>query len=243
MLVFGMVLMLLQSADEKAAQKAAEKAAADAVAVFEKAFKGAESDKIAALDALAKTPHLKTANRLALVLGGGEAGPVRVAAVKALGSFADEKKKASGVLAGALAANKQDPTMFWPICGALAQLQEPTGAAALAKYFDDKDERVAKVSMECAGKAGCPVNIDALIAQAAHCEKIIRNAVNAGGVRQTDSSGNSVYGGPELRPRDRAIALLKASNEALRAITSETIATSDGWSAWWSRNKDTFGRK
>jgi hypothetical protein len=242
-LILALVLALAQSAEEKASQKAAEKAAAEAVAAFEKAFKGAETEKMAALGELSRTPHLKTANRLGLVLGGGESGKVRAAAARALGSFSDEKKKAGGVLSVALGPSKPDPTIFWAICAAIAELQEPSAASALAKYFDDKDENVARVAIECAGKSGCSVNIDVLIAQAAHCEKIIRAAVNAAGLHHTDSSGNTVHAPPELRPRDRAIALLKVIQEALRAITKENIATSDGWSAWWSRNRETFDRK
>ena len=37
--------------------------------------------------------------------------------------------------------------------------------------------------------------------------------------------------------------LLKAANGALQELTKEPITTSDGWSAWWTRNKLTFDRK
>jgi HEAT repeat protein len=244
--ILGLALIFLQAPaqDDKAAQKAAEKAASEAVDAFNKVFKGAEAEKVAAIEALGKVQHLKTANRLAGVLSANESGVVRSAAVKALGKFSDQKKTAATVLSSALGASTKEPGIFGAICSAIAELQEPSAASALAKYFDDKDENVARMTIEAAGKSGCSVNIDALIGVAAHSERLIRNAANASGSIVTDpATGKQYVSGPEVRARDRAKVLLQAVNDALRSITKETITTSDGWSAWWSKNKATFDRK
>jgi hypothetical protein len=243
--LLGLVFIFAQAAqDDKAALKAAENAAAEAVEVFNKAFKGAEAAKIAAIEELGKVQHLKTANRLAGVLSGNESGVVRGAAVKALGKFTEQKKTAATVLAGALTASTKEPGLFGAICAAIAELQEPNAASTLSKYFEDKDENVARITIEAAGKAACSVNIDPLIAVAAHCERIIRAAANASGSIVTDpATGKQYVSGPEVRARDRARVIVKSVNDSLKEITKESITTSDAWSAWWSKNRGTFDRK
>lgn len=241
MVLFSLVLMLAQAAAQD--DKAAEKAAAEAVAVFEKAFKGSEADRISAIEELGMVHHLKTANRLAVVLGGMQSGQVRTAAVKTLGKFTEHKKLAAAVLSNALPAHTKEPGLFAAICVCLAELKEPFAVATLARYFEDKDEALARMSMGAAGQLGSSAAIDPLIAVVGRAERVIRAAANAASRIVTDSDGNQFVSPPEVRARDRARVLLEAANRALTAITQEPITTSDNWSAWWSRNKRTFGRK
>ena len=244
MLLLSLLLLLAQSQEQRDAEKAAEKAAAAAVADFERDTKGApDAKKIAAIETLAQTQHLKTASRLGAVVGSHDSGAVRQAALKALGSFSDAKKHAGAVLSSALPASAGDPGLFNHVCAAIGDLQDPGSANTLSKFFEDKDENAARVSIEAAGKAGQACSIDPLIAVAGRCERAIKAAQNAAGGVVTDPTGRGFVGTPEVRARDRGIVILKATNEALTAITKQQISTSDAWAAWWSRNRESFGRK
>lgn len=246
MTLWSLVFVFAQAAaqDDKAAEKAAEKAAAEAVAAFEKAFKGSEADKIAAIGALGKAPHLKTANRLAVVLGAMQSGQVRSAAVKTLGSFTEHKKTAATVLVNALPAHTKEPSLFAAICAAMVELQEPSVIPTLSRYFEDKDEAIARCTMATAGKMGSSAAVVPLIAVVSHAERVIRAAANAAGTVVTNpATGVQYVSSPELRARDHARVLLAAANGALQELTKEPITTSDNWSAWWARNKETFDRK
>jgi hypothetical protein len=245
MTLLALVLVLsLQSQEEKAAARAAEKTAQAAVDVFEKEYKGAESKKIEAVEELGKTHHAKTASRLGKVVEATDSNAVRLAAVKALGGFTDAKKPAGTVLSNILAASAKDPSLFGHACAAIGELKEPISANTLSKFFDDKDENMAKVAIEASGNAGCSPSIEPLIATLGRGERAIRAAQNAAGGLVTDPGGtNQFQAPPEVRARDRAKALNPLINKALTAITKETLATSEAWQSWWARNKDSFDRK
>jgi HEAT repeat protein len=244
-IVLTALLILAQSAEERAADKVAEKAANEAVAAFEKNFKGDEFSRLAAIDQVAKVHHLKTANRLAGVLAGMQSSQVRTAAVKALGGFTLAKKSAATVLSNALPSHTKEPGLFSAICDAMVELKEPTVVPTLVKYFEDKEEPLAVMAMTAAGRVGSSAAIDPLIAVVAHAERVIRAAANAAGSLVTDpATGKQYYSNPEVRARDRFKVLGKAANTALQELTKESnITTSDGWAGWWSRNKATFDRK
>ncbi|HZE97410.1 MAG TPA: HEAT repeat domain-containing protein, partial [Planctomycetota bacterium] len=211
---------------------------------FEKEYKGGEAKKLAAVEDLGKTHHPKTASRLGKVVETSESSSVRQAAVKALGAFTDAKKPAGAVLSNILPASAKDPGFFGHTCIAIGELKEPVSANTLAKFFEDKDENMAKIAIEASGKAGCSVSIDPLIQTLGRGERAIRAAQNAAGGVVTNPSGtNQFLAPPEVRARDRAKALNPAINKALGEITKESLATSDAWQAWWARNKDSFDRK
>ena len=244
MTLLSLVFVLsLQSPEDKAAAKAAEKAAQEAVDLFEKEYKGAEGKKIAAVEELGKTHHAKTAGRLGKVIDNTDSDSVRVAAVKALGGFAEAKKSAGLVLSNVLPASSKDQAFFGHTCLAIAELKEPVSANGLAKFFEDKDENVAKLAIEAAGNAACSVSIDPLIAALGRGERAIRAAQNAGRGVVTDPSGNQFVAPPEVRARNRARALNPAIIKALGEITKESLATSEAWHTWWTRNKDSFDHK
>jgi HEAT repeat protein len=243
LLAFVLVLSF-QSQEDRAAAKAAEKAAQEAVDTFEKEYKGAESKKITAVEELGKIHHVKTASRLGKVIEASDSNAVRLAAVKALGGFTEAKKSAGTVLSNILSSSSTDPGLFGHTCGAIADLKEPISANTLAKFFEDKDEHMARVAIEASGKAGSSASIEPLIATLGRGERAIRAAQNAAGGIVTNPSGtNQFQAPPEVRARDRARALNPVINKALGEITKESLATSEAWQAWWARNRDTFDRK
>jgi len=238
MIVLTLLLMLAQD------DKALEKTATEASETFKKQFKGTEAEKMTAIDKVAAVQHRLTANRLAGVLEANESTRVRTAAVRALGSFTEQKKPAATVLASALPAHKAEPGLFSAICAAMESLQDPSVVPTLIRFFDDKDEALATRAMEAAGKMGSSAAIDPLIAVVARSEKVIKNASRqASTVVTNPNTGEQFVSPPETRARDRARVLMNAANGALKTLTSEPIATGDGWSAWWSKNKSTFDRK
>lgn len=236
------LLLLLQAADKD--DKSADKAATEAVDRFQKAFKGIDAEKIAAVQELGKTEHNKTANRLGGVLTGGESQSVRIAAALALGGFQEQKKGASTVLSNALPSFSKELVLFQRTAYALAGLHEPGGVAALSKYFEDKDEHVAVASITAAGMLGSTVAMDQLLPVLGRCERIMTAGSRAAGLRFTDpGSGDSFVAPPELRPYYRARALATAIQKALVAITKEEITGSESWQAWWSKNRASLERK
>lgn len=241
MLLYCLLTLFTQANPD---DKAAEKAAAAAVEAFEKAYKGNEADKVAAIAELTTIQHVKTANRLASLLSSSDSMKVRYAAISALGKFSEQRKGAGSLLANALTAATKDPGLYGAICSALEDLKEPSTVYTLTRYFQDKDIALARRTMEAAGKIGSSAAIDPLIAVVVHSEKIIRNAAGAAALGSTDpGTGRTFVAGPELRPAQRARIALTAAHLALREITNEPITTADGWSAWWSRNKDSFEKK
>jgi hypothetical protein len=103
---------------------------------------------------------------------------------------------------------------------------------------------MAKTAIAAAGAAGCSVSIDPLIAVLARGERAIRAAQNAAAGVVTDPGGtNAFMAPPEVRARDRAKSVNPVINKALSEITKESLATSEAWQGWWTRNKDSFDRK
>lgn len=242
MTTLSVLLVLLQAGAPD--EKAAEKAAAEAVATFEKGFKGSEADRVSAIEEMARIHHLKTANRLAAVMGGIQSSQVRGAAIKALGRFTEHKKSAAAVLTNALPAHTKEPSLFSAICDSMVALKDPSALSTLIRYFEDKDEPLACLAMSAAGRIGTSGAVEPLIAVVAHAERVIRASANAAGTLVTDpATGRQYYSSPELRQRDRFRVLGKAANGALQQLSSEPITTSDGWNAWWARNRATFDRK
>ena len=227
-------------------QDAADKAATEALDAFKKAFKGAEADKTAALEELAKVQHAKTASRLGAIVSAPEASPVRIAAAKALGKFTEAKKQAGTALVNGLAANAKEPNIFGAICEALGELQEASVVPPLVRYFDEKDPVVATRTVATVGKIGSPAGIDPLISLLAREERLIKSnsggGVAVGGATNPNNGGATagVVAGPDTRVKERALALVGAANQALNSITNETNSTSDAWAAWWAKNKSTF---
>lgn len=227
-------------------QDPADKAATEALDAFKKVFKGAEAEKTAAIDDLAKVQHAKTASRLGTILGAPEPSPVRVHAAKVLGKFSEMKKPAGTALANSLASNQKEPTVFGAICDALGELQEGTVVPQLVRYFEEKDTAVATKTVAAVGKIGSPAGIDPLIALLTREEKIIKansgGGVAVGGQTNPNNGGATagVVAGPDARAKERAQALIGACNQALRDITNESNGTSDSWSAWWAKNRATF---
>jgi HEAT repeat protein len=216
-----------------------DKAADEALKAFTAEFKGADADRVAAVAKLAQTKHAKVASKLGSLLPGGPT-QVRIAAAKSLGDFADHKKPAATALANAIAPNAKEIPVLDPIFEAIGKLQEPGVVPVLVRYFEDKDVELAKRAVAAAGRVQSPTAIDPLIALLAKSQKAAKSG-GGGGVGFNDpATGAGVVLGADQTAKARADALVQASNAALQAITGETHATSDAWSAWWAKNRATF---
>lgn len=226
-------------------QDTADKAATQAVDAFKKAFKGTDPEKNAAIEDLAKVQHPKTISKLVSILTAPEPTNVRATAARMLGKFTEHKKPAAVALANVLAATLKDPNIFGPICDALGELQEPSVVPALVRYFEEKDDLVARRTLWAAGKIGSPTAIDTIIALLARQEKILKANSDTTGVGVSASNNNNtgaagVVAGPDTRARDRAQGLASGANQALKDITKESNTTAEAWAAWWAKNKATF---
>jgi HEAT repeat protein len=221
--------------------KAAEKAAAEAVDAFKKAFKGTEAEKLGALQDLAKVQHPKTIAKLASVVANPEATNIRQSAARALAQFAEQKKPAATALCNLLPALVPEPPVFGAVCDALGDLQEASALPTLSRFFDDKDEGVARRTLTAAGKIGSPASVEPLISLLSRYEKAAKAGTGGAGVGYTDpKTGAGVVAGTDSKARDRAQAMVSTLNGALREITKEPHTTAEAWSAWWAKNKATF---
>ena len=243
MMILSLILALVPPLQD---DPAADKAATEALEAFKKAFKGTEQEKSAAIEDLGKVQHAKTISRLAALLTAAESTNVRVNAAKTLGKFSDHKKPAATALANTLSATTKDQNIFGPICDALGELQEASVIPILVRYFEEKDETVARRTLQAAGRIGSPAAIDPIIGLLGRQEKIVKSNSGSGGVAVSGATNNNATGaagvvaGPDTRARDRAASLIAGANQALKDITKESNTTADAWSGWWAKNKATF---
>ena len=225
--------------------KEAEKAATDALEQFQKAYKGTDEERKAAVEELAKTQHPKVASKLGAILAGVTPSPVRVAAARALGGFTEQKKPATAALANAIPANAKEPGVLTQLFEAIGKLQDPSAVPLLARYYDDKELALAQNAVFTTGKVGSASGIDPLIAVLARHEKAAKPAgasigVAANGTNPNQAGGVVVSGSSSNAQRERAQAMVSAANQALQEITKEKLTTADAWTAWWTKNKATF---
>ncbi len=225
--------------------KEAEKAATDALEQFQKAYKGTDEERKAAIDELAKVQHPKVASKLGAILTGVTPSPVRVAAARGLGGFAENKKQATTALGNAIPANVKEPGVLSQLFEAIGKLQDPSAVPLLGRYYDDKDLPVAQNAVFTTGRVGSPSGVDPLIAILSRNEKTAKPGgaaigVAANGTNPNQAGGVVVSGGNNNAQRDRAQALVSAANQALQEITKEKLTTAEAWSSWWAKNKATF---
>ena len=209
-----------------------------ALDAFQKAWREAADDdaRILAIEALGHARPAKAVTRLAPLLGAGSSR-VRGAAAKALGGFADHRKPAAVALLNGLAANPKDTPVLDAIFQALILLQEPSSAAGLARFFDDKDLPTARGAVTAAGKLGNPGVVDGLIAVLARTEKHLKSA-SGDAVEVTDpTTGATVVARPDADRQARAKALHAAATESLRLLTGSAHPSSEAWAVWWARNR------
>jgi hypothetical protein len=227
--------------------KAADKAAADALDRFQKAYKGTDPERKAAIDELAKTQHPKVASKLGAILLGATPTAVRVASARALGGFTEHRKNATTALASALPPNVKEPSVLTELFEAIAKLQDLSAVPLLARYFDEKELALAQGSVSTAGKIGGAAAIDPLIGVLTRNEKAAKPAgasigVAVGGSTNPNQNGAGVVvgGNSPNAQRERAQALVALANGALAEITSERLSTAEAWTQWWVKNKATF---
>ena len=245
MMTWGLAFVLAVAVQD---DKEAEKAATDALEQFQKAYKGTDEERKAAIDELAKVHHPKVASKLGTILAGVTPTPVRVAAARGLGGFTENKKQATTALANAIPANVKEAGVLSQVFEAIAKLQDPSAVPLLVRYFEDKELILAQNAIFTTGKLGIAPGIDPLIAVLTKNEKAAKPAganigVAANGTNPNQAGGVVVSGGNNNAQRDRAMAMVSAANTALQDITKEKLTTADAWSSWWAKNKATFNKK
>jgi len=217
-------LLLLLAADDKEIEDALQK--------FRTDMKSPDvSARVQAVTELGRLQHEKTLKVLGACAMGDERF-VRIAAVKALGSFKDKRPKAVAVLTEALGPNAKEPEVQAAIFHALADLHDRSALGTAWRYLEDKNGKVAESAVAVTGTIPSRDSIDPLI-------KLLKRLTGSGdGV---DGGGGGNYDVPaDEALKERARLLDAAANKALTAITGERISGAREWDAWWKRNSATF---
>lgn len=217
-----------QGVDAKAAEEAVEK--------FKAEYKGDASNRASAVAGLAQVQHAKTLLKLGNVLMGDPDPSVRIAAARAIGTWKEDKAKASAVLVNALGPNANDSDVRVEIFKALGALEDPLPLGVVHRTFKEKDVKVAKAAIECAGEIRSRDSIKILIDYLEDMERKKNTGGGGGSVAGLNIPGG---GGDDPQTR-RAKELAPALAKALQSITLERYSDAKDWEVWWKRNEATF---
>ncbi len=220
-----------QGVDDKAAEEALER--------FRAEYKGAAADRSAAVTALANTQHDKTLSRLGNILMGDPESSVRCVAARGIGTWKENKQKAAATLLNGLAANARITEVQVEIFKALGELGEAVAVPIVHASFKDKDSKVAKAAIECAGEIRSRDSIKPLIDYLEVMERR-RDSGGGGGVGGFGGLPGGVGGGGDDPQVRRARELIPAINKSLQSITLERWSNPKDWEIWWKRNEATF---
>jgi HEAT repeat protein len=182
--------------------------------------------RVAAVEALARTPSQKALQALAPLLV-SDVKDVRVAAAKALSQFRDHKKTVLAVFTQSLPLNSREPEARAAILQGLAAFKEESTLPLLHASFRDPTLRVAKAAVAAAGSMGYPATLDALYA-------LLKDESRW---RYVDDAGASFN--ESTRPAQHA-ELRKEIVTAFQAITREKWALAKEWLFWYEKRRATF---
>jgi HEAT repeat protein len=229
------VLALAFLASPLAAPAIDEKELEEALDRFKKGMANPSGPaRAAAVAELARSPHEKTAARLAALLT-ADVPAVRKAAAKGLGDFADYKKIAVPMLTAAINPNLKEAEVVEGIFESLGKLKDENSLPTLHRYFDDKDAKVASAALLAAGAFRSPTTVDLVLDLMKKYEKIV--AAGAGG----GAYGTNIPGGGGDDPRTKlAKEVLPNANKAMQLIAKEKYTTLKEWTIWWNKYKATF---
>lgn len=216
-----------QEVDAKAAEEALEK--------FKAEYKGDASNRISAVTGLAQVQHEKTLLKLGNILMGDPESSVRIAAARAIGTWKENKSKAAAVLMNALGPNANEPEVRVEIFKALGALEDPLPLPVVHRTFKDKEVKVAKAAIECAGEIRSRDSIKLLIDYLEDMERKRNTGTGGGSV-----AGLHIPGGGDDPQTRRAKELIPALTKALQSITLERYSDAKDWEVWWKRNEATF---
>lgn len=219
------LILLLAQADDKAAEDALER--------FRQAYRTpSAAARAAAVSELARVPHERTMARLVGLLS-GEVPEVKAAAAKALGGFAEHKRKAVPILLASLGPNAKEDLVQEAIFQALGKLDDESALRTVHRYFEDKSGKVAAAALLAAGEIRDISSIDPILQEMEECEKLNKQGSGGGG-------GPGIPGGGSDPRKDRAKIVLPASIKAIQILTREKWTTAEEWRIWWSRRRATF---
>jgi hypothetical protein len=225
------------------ADDAAAKAALDA---FAKAYKAKESTaRVAAVEELAKTGHVKVLAKLATVLASPDAKDVRTAAAKGLGVVREDRdlnKKAIEYLSKCIPPNANDTSIVVVIFEVLEKMAEGNGVAIFKQHMASTSVEAAKGAVDGAGQTKDKRFVMPLIELLRYVEAAARQATNTGpGGRPVVGGGIPGTGGvPDPDAPRRARALVPAIHRALENITGATQKSTKDWLDWWRQNQDAY---
>jgi hypothetical protein len=134
-----------------------------------------------------------------------------------------------------LGPNVHDPDVRVEIFKAMGALEETIVLPGVHRAFEDKDGKVAKAAIECAGEIRSRESIPVLI----DCLKDMERKSDTGGAGGMAGLPGGVGGGDSPQSK-RAKDLIKPLQEALNSITLERYKDAKDWDTWWKRNMATF---
>ena len=213
-----------------------------AIAKFKAAMKNpSAAQRVEALTELSGTPHAKTVTQIVPYLQ-SDLPPVRIAAAKALGKFADQKKVALTALQNGLSSNAADPGVLTAILDAMAEIGDASVMPNVQRFFYDKNAAVARRAAALAGTLPSAGAVEPLIDVLRRQEKFIK--ANSGGTTLAGGDPKTGNGKVVAKPDENAIQaaeeLIAEIEKSLASITRESLAGSQQWQTWWNGAKGAF---
>ena len=213
-----------------------DKAVADAIEKFKAAYRGPSATaRAAAVSQLSLTPHQKTFNSLAPLLT-GEVKEVRLAAIRGLASFKDQKKYATPALLNALSVTQKEPDVSAAVLGSLGKLKDETALPQITARFRKEHITIAKAAVLSAGEIG---NWDALTSLHELSKDLQKWSKAGNGGGYFDDAGV----GEASAQTARVQALMAEVVKAFQIASKEQWTTLAEWEVWYKRRANNPDKK
>lgn len=222
--MFQLVMLLAIGAQD-------DQAVVDALLKFKTEYRGPSATaRAAAVTQLSLTPHEKTFSRLAPLLT-AEVKEVRLAAIKGLSGFKDQKQKVSAALLQALSATAKEPDISAAILTALGTLKDETALPSILAKFRKEHITVAKAALASAAAIGTGDALKAFSELSLDIQKW-EKAGSGGGYYDDSGVG-------EAAAQTARVTALKAELiKGFQTISGEQWTTIQEWEVWVRRHKD-----
>jgi len=182
---------------------------------------------------LSRTPHQRTFNQIAPLLGMDDKD-VKVAAAKGLGNYTDYKKLATPALMTAFAGAGKDADFKAAIIDGLAKLGDVTALTLIHRSFhDEHHEKVVRAAIGATGAIRARESLDALYD---FMEEIKKWLAHKQGGAYEDDKGK----GDDNAQKTRLENFTKDIIKAFQAITRERWTTVNEWEIWCGKHKADF---
>ena len=188
--------------------------------------------RASAVAELAKTQHDKVTAKLAQLTMVDEK-EVRVAAARGLGTVAENRKKAVGVLIAAAGPNAREPAVMAAILDALGKLKEPPAAAEVERHFKSKQIPEGKAAIEAAAAIGSRTSVYPLIDALRWLEEGAKEAPALNNNAGNNVPGLGGGGTIDEAARERERMLRPLVLKALETLTKTKHGGAKEWEDWW----------